>query len=145
MRTGIFLVLLGLLSGPALAQSGEWHRYGNGAQPLDRLLPEIRHSHPGKFYDAEGPMPGPDGEPHYHLKWMTPDGRLIWLDTDARTGRVLGVLGGHGAPEFYNDGPMPFPGRWPQEPRGHDGHFGGDRGYGGHRGGGHGSHDRHGW
>ena len=25
----------------------------NAAQPLDRLLPEIRRSHPGQFLDAE--------------------------------------------------------------------------------------------
>ncbi len=41
---------------------------------LDRLLPGIRRSHPGEFYDAEGPTYGPSGEAHYHLKWMTPDG-----------------------------------------------------------------------
>ena len=45
--------------------------------------------HPGDFYDAEGPTYGPSGDPHYHLKWMTPDGRVIWYDTDARNGRVL--------------------------------------------------------
>ena len=60
-----------------------------GVQPLDRLLPGIRRAHPGDFYDAEGPTYGPDGDPHYHLKWMTPDGRVIWHDTDARNGRVL--------------------------------------------------------
>src|SRR5580658_1875540 len=62
---------------------------GNGVQPLDRLLPGIRRAHPGEFYDAEGPTYGPSGDPHYHLKWMTPDGRVIWYDTDARSGRVL--------------------------------------------------------
>jgi hypothetical protein len=66
-------------------------RYGarDGVQPLDRLLPGIRRAHPGDFYDAEGPTYGPTGDPHYHLKWVTPDGRVIWYDTDARNGRVL--------------------------------------------------------
>lgn len=63
-------------------------------QPLDRILPEIRRTHPGTFYDAEGPFPGADGGMHYRLKWMTPEGRIIWFDTDARTGRVLGTGGG---------------------------------------------------
>jgi hypothetical protein len=63
--------------------------YGDGVQPLDRLLPGIRRAHPGDFYDAEGPTYGPSGDPHYHLKWMTPDGRVIWYDADARSGRVL--------------------------------------------------------
>jgi len=62
-----------------------------GAQPLDRLLPQIRSRYPGTFYDAEGPYPDENGNARYRLKWMTPEGRVIWLDTDARTGRVLGV------------------------------------------------------
>ena len=76
------------------------------AQPLDRLLPEIRRTHPGRFYDAEGPHPGVGGQ-HYHLKWMTPDGRILWFDADARTGRVLGASPGRddfdarGAPGYY--------------------------------------------
>jgi hypothetical protein len=62
--------------------------------PLDRILPGVRREYPGEFYDADGPTPGPDGDEHYHLKWMTPDGRIMWLDTDARTGRVLGQAPG---------------------------------------------------
>lgn len=76
----------GLLSGQALAQPMPGQ---DGVQPLDRLLPGIRREHPGNFYDAEGPTYGPSGDPHYHLKWMTPDGRVIWFDADARSGRVL--------------------------------------------------------
>jgi len=57
---------------------------------LDRILPGIRERHPGKFYDAEGPYRGPDGQMRYRLKWMTPEGRIIWFDADARTGRVVG-------------------------------------------------------
>lgn len=95
MRACIFSVILaGLtaLAAPALAQPyGPPDRapYGDGVQPLDRLLPGIRRAHPGDFYDAEGPTYGPSGDPHYHLKWMTPDGRVIWYDADARSGRVL--------------------------------------------------------
>src|SRR5581483_5115837 len=59
-------------------------------RPLDQILPEIRRTHPGQFVDTDGPSEGPDGNAHYHLKWMGPDGRIEWLDTDARTGRVLG-------------------------------------------------------
>jgi hypothetical protein len=54
----------------------------------------VRRSHPGEFYDADGPTTGPGGSEHYHLKWMRPDGRIEWLDTDARTGRVLGASPG---------------------------------------------------
>src|SRR5579883_1364700 len=92
-----FLFLLAMmaagLSGPALAQFSS----PSGVQPLDRILPDVRRSYPGQFYDADGPVTEPDGSVHYHLKWMTPDGRIEWLDTDARTGRVLGSTPGHDA------------------------------------------------
>lgn len=90
MRSGLFSALfLAILVGAAApAQAQRTHGQG-GVQPLDSLLPEIRRQHPGNFYDAEGPTFGPNGDPHYHLKWMTPNGRVIWLDTDARSGRVL--------------------------------------------------------
>ena len=32
----------------------------------------------------------PTDSDRYRLKWMTPDGRIVWFDADARTGRVLG-------------------------------------------------------
>jgi hypothetical protein len=67
---------------------------------------------------VQGPNVGAFGEPHYRLKWLTPDGRVLWLDTDARTGRVLGVEGddrrverpppgafGQRRRDFYPDGP----------------------------------------
>lgn len=89
---GIFALAAMALNGQATAQPygpGPAYRYERGVQPLDRLLPGIRRAHPGEFYDAEGPTYGPNGDPHYHLKWMTPDGRVIWYDADARNGRVL--------------------------------------------------------
>jgi hypothetical protein len=89
MRLGFVLLVAALAigsSGPASAQAPR----APGVQPLDRILPEVRRSNPGEFYDADGPTPGPGGSEHYHLKWMRPDGRIEWLDTDARTGRVLG-------------------------------------------------------
>jgi hypothetical protein len=91
--SSIFLGFFALLTAPVAAQpyGPPPDRYGprDGVQPLDRLLPGIRRDHPGDFYDAEGPTYGPSGDPHYHLKWVTPDGRVIWYDADARNGRVL--------------------------------------------------------
>jgi len=92
-----FLALLALLVGlmgvasPSLAQ-GRWahDRYYSNVQPLQQILPGIRRGYPGRFYDAEGPFPDGAGGLHYRIKWMTPEGRIIWLDTDARTGRVIG-------------------------------------------------------
>jgi len=110
---------------------------------LDRILPRIREHHPGKFYDAEGPWRGPDGQDRYRLKWMTPDGRIVWFDADARTGRALGpdfqTRGGmRDRPQFRDDDRRFFPdddrrwnrgGRWPREGGPHMGrpHGGGHR------------------
>lgn len=145
MRLGFFLLVAALaigLSGPALAQG----RRAPGVQPLDRILPQVRRSHPGEFYDADGPTPGPGGSEHYHLKWMTPDGRIEWLDTDARTGRVLGaspgrdMFDGPGPPRYFAPAPS-FPA--PQfAPRGYGpmrgGGYGGRGDFGGRGGGRHG-------
>jgi hypothetical protein len=106
---GIFALLTMALNGPAAAQSYDpAYRYERGVQPLDRLLPGIRREHPGDFYDAEGPTYGPTGDPHYHLKWMTPDGRVIWFDADARNGRVLRTSPGRdGFDNHRFEGPPP--------------------------------------
>src|SRR6185436_3558273 len=82
---------------------------------LDQILNGIRRERPGNLADVEGPNFGPYGEPHYRLKWLTPDGRVLWLDTDARTGRVLGVEGDdRGGPR----GGVPQGQRGPFGPRG---------------------------
>lgn len=78
---------------PAAAESGRARahvREGN-VRPLDEILPQIRTHHPGSFSDADGPFPDGDGGYHYRIKWITPEGRVIWFDTDARTGRVMGT------------------------------------------------------
>lgn len=139
-----FFALSPALIGSALAQP-----YGrDGVQPLDRLLPGIRQTHPGDFYDAEGPTYGPAGDPHYHLKWMTPDGRVIWYDADARNGRVLRSSPGRDSFDDHRFNGPPPPGygrpygdRYPQSApdpyeRGYGRNFGPgyggpDRGYGG--------------
>jgi hypothetical protein len=115
MRPAFFILVAAIfaasLSLPAAAQN----QRAAGVQALDQLLPQIRRTHPGQFYDADGPTPGPDGNPHYHLKWMSPDGRIEWLDTDARTGRVLGAspgrdgFDGPGAERMYAPAPS-YPG-----------------------------------
>jgi hypothetical protein len=136
MRRPVFLMILAVLgvlaAGPAPAQPPRLP----GVLPLDRILPGIRRSHPGQFYDADGPSPGPGGSVHYHLKWMTPDGRIEWLDADARTGRVLGASPGR---DMF-DGPRPGPyyapaPAYPIPPPGYIGRFGPGRpGFGPFRG-----------
>lgn len=91
MRARVFLAFLAfaVLACPALAQS----RHGGHGASLDRVLPQIRRTMPGTFYDAEGPFYSPDGRASYRIKWMTPDGRIVWFYADARTGRVLHMGG----------------------------------------------------
>ena len=111
MRTGALtwafgLICIALAVAPAHAQfDDDWRQRDNfdsgQVLPLDRILPEVRRSHPGRFYDAEGPFSGPDGQMHYRLKWMTPEGRVLWFDANARTGHVLGAGGGRRAFEGY--------------------------------------------
>ncbi|MBS0281698.1 MAG: hypothetical protein JSR25_11095 [Proteobacteria bacterium] len=143
MRLGFLLLTAAVtigLSGPVLSQGRRMEDRAPGVQPLDRILPEVRRSHPGEFYDADGPTTGPGGSEHYHLKWMRPDGRVEWLDTDARTGRVLGSspgrdnFDGPGQRRNYEPAPsMPTP---QSERRDFGGPGGGDygnRGFGGRR------------
>lgn len=151
----VFLAVLALGSVPASAQGRR--APPPGVTPLDRVLPQVRSRYPGTFYDADGPFMDERGNPHYRLKWMTPEGRVIWLDTDARTGRVIGVerRGNREPyatpprdappPEVFGRGPRGYPGgefrgRGPE--RGDRGWNGGHRGWGGgphgRRGGGHG-------
>jgi len=164
--SSIFLGCFALLTAavPATAQpyGPPPDRYGSrdGVQPLDRLLPGIRRDHPGDFYDAEGPTYGPSGDPHYHLKWVTPDGRVIWYDADARNGRVLrsspgrdsfdnhrfeGAQGGRFARPFTDRYPPYAAGPYDRGGYGRERNFGPGPGYarpygGGGRGGGGGDH-----
>jgi hypothetical protein len=112
MRARVIPLLLGLLAAglsPASAQEVRDHVRAGEVQPLDRILPHVKHGHPGTFYDAVGPTMGPDGRYWYRLKWMTPEGRIVWLNTDARTGRVM-----EGGRPF---GPGPdFPPGWGPRP-----------------------------
>ena len=92
-------------------------------QPLDRILPGIRSSRPGRFYDADGPYPDLAGGWHYRIKWLTPEGRVIWLDADARTGRVIGPYRGYARMAFPPAGLRYYPLPGPRGP----GRFGGWR------------------
>jgi len=74
-----------------------------GGPSLDRVLPQIRQTVPGTFYDAEGPFLSPDGQATYRIKWMTPDGRIVWFLVDARSGQVLGGAPYTASPSYRRD------------------------------------------
>src|SRR5882672_5236269 len=102
------LFLLGAVVSPE-PSSAQPNRARQGVQngqvrSLDEIMNGIRRERPGSLADVQGPNVGPAGDPRYRLKWVTPDGRVLWLDTDARTGRVLGVEGDDRGP------PIPPPG-----------------------------------
>ncbi len=137
---GFSLIFAGVLLAALVGGAVQAQPYGpppgrDGVQPLDRLLPGIRREHPGDFYDAEGPTYGPAGDPHYHLKWVTPDGRVIWYDTDARSGRVLRASPGRDSfdahrPEYPPGYARPYGNRYPpSSERGYGRNFGPGPGY----------------
>jgi hypothetical protein len=95
LMVAAFLSGLAGLQGTSLAQP---YRAREGVQSgqvrsLDQILNGIRRQRPGSLADVQGPNPSAAGGSRYRLKWVTPDGRVLWLDTDAQTGRVLGVEG----------------------------------------------------
>ncbi|MGC9954156.1 MAG: hypothetical protein ABSD21_07745 [Rhizomicrobium sp.] len=105
------LLLLLALASPAFAAG--WQ--AEGRPSLDRLLPEIRRHTPGTFYDAEGPFSDADGLARYRIKWMTPEGRIIWFEVDARNGQILGMVTGTlpGPSGRRGQGPEGYPPPYP--------------------------------
>jgi hypothetical protein len=77
---------------------------------LDSILPRIRAQHPGRLSDAE-PWTDADGNAHYRIKWMTPEGRILYFDADTRTGRYSGA-GGDEANQWRNHRFEQGGGRW---------------------------------
>lgn len=121
----VILLLLLAAAPPALAQGRPLPPLGSSAQPLDRILPEIRNGRQGRFYDAEGPFPDGAGGWHYRIKWLTPEGHIVWLEADARTGRVIGPYRGLPGPMMPPAGLRYYP--MVPGPHGVRGRFGGWR------------------
>lgn len=139
MRCRIFLGLVPLLL--ALAAPAEAQRMVDG-ETLDRILPEIRAAHPGRLSDAE-PWTDETGRTHYRIKWMTPEGRILYFDADARTGHystsggephvvrdhIRGDDGGQPMPDDrgrHRDNFSDEPGVWPGDGGWHDWRGAGD-------------------
>lgn len=55
--------------------------------PLDALRAHLRRSHPGELLELE--LERDKGRWIYELKLLRPDGRIVKLEVDARSGEVL--------------------------------------------------------
>ncbi len=116
-------VLVGITAAPADAaaqpfgarQSGRFsdstrERVQSGeVRPLGEILNSVRRQRPGNLADVQGPNVGPSGDPQYRLKWVSPNGRVEWLDTDARTGRIIGSFGTEQNERPFRGRPNRFP------------------------------------
>jgi hypothetical protein len=117
MRSRLFLtsvLLLLAFAGPAAARG-----------TLDSILPDIRAQHPGRLSDAE-PWTDSDGRTHYRIKWLTPEGRILFFNADADSGR------------FSSSGDGDVGRQWRNRSRGDD--DGASQSSGGDNNGGHRSH-----
>jgi hypothetical protein len=83
MQLRVFLAVIPMCV--ALTAAAHAQRMADGAT-LDRILPDIRAQHPGRLSDAQ-PWTDESGRTRYRIKWMTPEGRILYFDADARTGR----------------------------------------------------------
>lgn len=96
------MVALAVLSGGVAAEAaprGDHDRARSAVEagevrPLEDILARIRPSYPGRLLDARLRQRGP-GSWLYDIRLLQPDGRVLALTVDARSGRVLGVRG-HG-------------------------------------------------
>jgi hypothetical protein len=61
-----------------------------GRVPFAVILNSIRSRFPGQLSDAQ------DLGAIYRVKWLTPNGQVLSIDVDARTGNILGYSGGGG-------------------------------------------------
>ncbi len=113
--TILILLAIALSSYEASAQPAPRGNDGQQMQPLNNILGNIRRQYPGQLSDVQGPNNG-----RYLIKWLTPDGQVLLLDVDARSGRVMGVRGDG---NFRRQNFMPSPTFLPQRGRSRDDRF----------------------
>ena len=61
--------------------------------PFEAILGNVARAYPGHHIGVEGPYQQ-GGRWIYRIKWLTPDGRVIFVFVDAETGEILGQRGG---------------------------------------------------
>jgi uncharacterized membrane protein YkoI len=61
--------------------------------PLEAVLAHVARQYPGHHIGVDGPYQQ-GGRWVYRIKWLTPEGRVIFIFADAETGQILGQRGG---------------------------------------------------
>ncbi|GGE53704.1 hypothetical protein GCM10007276_33450 [Agaricicola taiwanensis] len=57
--------------------------------PLARILDRVRARYPGEVLEVE--LDSDDDAPEYEIRLLRPNGRIVELGVDGRTGRILDV------------------------------------------------------
>lgn len=91
VRTLLLLLALGLLpAGHAAAddhaRARAWVEAGR-VLPLAEILARLPPDLDGRLLEAE--LEEEHGRPVYELEWLTPDGRVLEIEIDARDGTLL--------------------------------------------------------
>ncbi len=87
------LLALGLLAWAQVAATDqatarEWVASGR-ILPLAEILATLEREYDGRLLEAE--LEEEDDRPVYELEWLTPDGRVLEFEVDARDGTLLEV------------------------------------------------------
>ncbi len=89
---GLALCAMGLHGVAAASNKGDHERALQAVQsgqvlPLGKVLALVEREHPGQVLEVE--LESHDRQWQYEIKLLQPDGRLMKLKVDARTGEVL--------------------------------------------------------
>lgn len=105
----LVLTLTAALALPAAAGQDDARRavQSGEARPLSEILSGLRGRYPGRVLDADIAERG-RGDWTYGIRLLNPQGRVVELDVDARSGKVLRERGGRG------EGTITAPGFAPQ-------------------------------
>lgn len=92
MRCGLVVCALAGMGGVVASDKGDHERALQAVQsgqvlPLAKVLALVEREHPGQVMAVELEKEGPGWL--YEIKLLQPDGRLIKLKVEARTGEVL--------------------------------------------------------
>lgn len=99
------IMALGLVALAALPLTTKAHAFSPFAQPqsnvvvaegvvpLEDVLAGLRARYAGRHISVSGPSAGLDGRQRYNIKWLTPDGHVLFIAVDAQTGQTLSVDG----------------------------------------------------